>query len=75
MRGLRKEVEAANGAQSECRRKPLQIARERRRITADVDHALGRCGVERVHSFSGTYGDYRLGKVSKVFPQLKARVL
>ncbi len=26
-----------------------------------------------VHDFSGTYGDYILGKVSKVFPQLKAR--
>jgi isopenicillin N synthase-like dioxygenase len=28
-----------------------------------------------VHSFTGTYGDYLLGKVSKVFPQLVARVL
>lgn len=28
-----------------------------------------------VHSFSGTYGDYLLSKVAKVFPQLKARVL
>jgi hypothetical protein len=26
-------------------------------------------------TISGTYGDYLLGKVSKVFPQLKAKVL
>jgi isopenicillin N synthase-like dioxygenase len=28
-----------------------------------------------VHAFTGTYGDYLLSKVAKVFPQLKARVL
>jgi isopenicillin N synthase-like dioxygenase len=28
-----------------------------------------------VHSFTGTYGDYLLSKVAKVFPQLNARVL
>jgi len=28
-----------------------------------------------VHAFAGTYGDYLLGKVSKVFPQLVSRVL
>ena len=28
-----------------------------------------------VHDFSGTYGDYLLGKVSKVFPQLQEKVL
>lgn len=28
-----------------------------------------------VHAFQGTYGDYLLGKVSKVFPQLVRRVL
>ncbi|MBD1843409.1 isopenicillin N synthase family oxygenase [Cyanobacteria bacterium FACHB-63] len=28
-----------------------------------------------VHTFEGTYGDYVLGKVSKVFPQLKRSVL
>ena len=27
-----------------------------------------------VHAFSGTYGDYLLGKVSKVFPQLMAEI-
>jgi isopenicillin N synthase-like dioxygenase len=28
-----------------------------------------------VHAFEGTYGDYLLGKVAKVFPQLRAEVL
>ena len=28
-----------------------------------------------VHDFSGTYGDYVLGKVGKVFPQLKKKVI
>jgi isopenicillin N synthase-like dioxygenase len=28
-----------------------------------------------VHAFDGTYGDYLIGKVSKVFPPLKQRVL
>lgn len=28
-----------------------------------------------VHDFTGTYGDYLLGKVSKVFPQLRREVL
>jgi isopenicillin N synthase-like dioxygenase len=28
-----------------------------------------------VHDFSGTYGDYLLGKVSKVFPELRRKVL
>jgi len=28
-----------------------------------------------VHEFSGTYGDYLLAKVSKVFPELRRKVL
>jgi hypothetical protein len=28
-----------------------------------------------LRAFSGTYGDYLLGKVSKVFPQLRREVL
>jgi isopenicillin N synthase-like dioxygenase len=28
-----------------------------------------------VHAFQGTYGDYLLGKVGKVFPELQAAVL
>ena len=30
---------------------------------------------QNLHAFSGTYGDYLLGKVSKVFPQLRQEVL
>jgi hypothetical protein len=30
---------------------------------------------QNLHAFSGTYGDYLLGKVSKVFPQLRREVL
>jgi hypothetical protein len=28
-----------------------------------------------VHDFRGTYGDYLLSKVAKVFPELRRRVL
>jgi len=28
-----------------------------------------------VHEFRGTYGDYLLGKVSRVFPELRRKVL
>jgi hypothetical protein len=28
-----------------------------------------------LRAFSGTYGDYLMGKVSKVFPQLRRNVL
>ena len=28
-----------------------------------------------VHAFKGTYGDYLLAKVGKVFPELRATVL
>jgi len=50
------------------------------RILPLPEHALGRDdSAERwdranVHAFSGTYGDYLLGKVSKVFPDLAQRV-
>jgi isopenicillin N synthase-like dioxygenase len=30
---------------------------------------------QNLHAFTGTYGDYLLGKVSKVFPQLRREVL
>jgi isopenicillin N synthase-like dioxygenase len=46
------------------------------RIVPLPEHALARDdSSERwdranVHAFSGTYGDYLLGKVSKVFPDL-----
>ena len=34
-----------------------------------------RWDAANVHEFEGTYGDYLLGKVAKVFPQLKAEAL
>ena len=39
------------------------------------DDAQERWDKSSVHELSGTYGDYLLGKVSKVFPQLKREVL
>jgi isopenicillin N synthase-like dioxygenase len=42
---------------------PLEDAKEER-----WDHTS-------VHDFEGTYGDYVLGKVSKVFPELRQRVM
>jgi hypothetical protein len=30
---------------------------------------------QNLQAFTGTYGDYLLGKVSKVFPQLRREVL
>lgn len=40
----------------------------------DADRARRWDGAS-VHVFDGTYGDYLLGKVAKVFPQLTSRVL
>jgi isopenicillin N synthase-like dioxygenase len=39
------------------------------------DDRASRWDQTSVHVFNGTYGDYLLGKVSKVFPELKAKVL
>lgn len=39
------------------------------------DDRNDRWDQESVHDFSGTYGDYLLSKVSKVFPQLRREVL
>jgi isopenicillin N synthase-like dioxygenase len=40
-----------------------------------VDDTQERWDQASVHDFNGTYGDYLLGKVSKVFPELKREVL
>jgi isopenicillin N synthase-like dioxygenase len=40
-----------------------------------VDDRDSRWDQESVHAFSGTYGDYLLAKVSKVFPNLKREVI
>ncbi len=42
---------------------------------AQPDDAQERWDKASVHELAGTYGDYLLGKVSKVFPQLKREVL
>ena len=39
------------------------------------DDSAERWDRASVHGFSGTYGDYLLGKVSKVFPELRNEVL
>jgi polar amino acid transport system ATP-binding protein len=44
------------------------------------NEALADVSAERwdhatVHDFSGTYGEYLLAKVSKVFPELRSEVL
>jgi isopenicillin N synthase-like dioxygenase len=41
---------------------------------AAVDDSAERWDRANVHAWSGTYGDYLLGKVSKVFPELAANV-
>jgi len=39
------------------------------------DNSADRWDLASVHEFDGTYGDYLLNKVSKVFPQLRRDVL
>jgi isopenicillin N synthase-like dioxygenase len=39
------------------------------------DDRASRWDQTSVHVFNGTYGDYLLGKVGKVFPGLKAKVM
>ena len=43
--------------------------------TAVPDAAVARWDGANVHDFQGTYGDYILGKVANVFPQLRRDVL
>ncbi|MEO6895786.1 MAG: hypothetical protein ABI218_04000, partial [Caldimonas sp.] len=43
------------------------------RSAATDDHATRWDGAS-VHAFEGTYGDYVLGKVGKVFPELRREV-
>ena len=42
---------------------------------APTGEAAARWDRENVHAFEGTYGDYVLRKVSKVFPELRPHVL
>ncbi|HEY8571425.1 isopenicillin N synthase family dioxygenase [Phenylobacterium sp.] len=54
----------------EARLQPLPVAADR--IEADKSERWDRASV---HEFEGTYGDYLLAKVGKVFPQLKDTAL
>lgn len=40
-----------------------------------TEHHYERWDHANIHSFQGSYGDYLLGKVGKVFPELKSKVL
>ena len=42
---------------------------------AGIDDSHERWDRASVHAFEGTYGDYLLGKIGKVFPDLQSRVL
>ncbi|KAF1043669.1 isopenicillin N synthase family dioxygenase [Xylophilus sp.] len=44
-------------------------------LPAPEDDSAARWDGANVHAFDGTYGDYLLGKVGKVFPQLRDAVL
>ena len=43
--------------------------------TPEIDDRATRWDGASVHAFDGTYGDYLLGKIGKVFPDLKRAVL
>ncbi|HIF07381.1 MAG TPA: isopenicillin N synthase family oxygenase, partial [Gemmatimonadetes bacterium] len=45
------------------------------RVPPAVDDREERWDHASVHEFEGTYGDYILGKVSKVFPELRGSVI
>jgi isopenicillin N synthase-like dioxygenase len=49
--------------------KPIEIG------SSVVDDREGRWDRASVHEFNGTYGEYLLGKVSRVFPELHREVL
>jgi len=45
------------------------------RASRIVEDKNARWDRQSVHDFSGTYGDYLLGKVSRVFPELRREVI
>jgi len=59
----------------EERKAPLRLASLNSEFGAVSDGGEPRWDGQNLHAFSGTYGDYLLGKVSKVFPQLRREVL
>jgi len=44
-------------------------------LVAAAKDRIARWDGANIHAFDGTYGDYLLGKVSKVFPELRREVL
>jgi isopenicillin N synthase-like dioxygenase len=44
-------------------------------LDLQVDNKAERWDRASVHEFRGTYGDYLVSKVSKVFPELRTKVL
>ncbi len=44
-------------------------------LSLGLDAGRPRWDGQNLHAFTGTYGDYLLGKVSKVFPELRREVL
>jgi isopenicillin N synthase-like dioxygenase len=55
--------------------RPAAAAAEGGPAAAAAEGGEPRWDGQNLHAFSGTYGDYLLGKVSKVFPQLRQEVL
>lgn len=53
--------------------RPLEAPALRHATTAEDAHE--RWDQRSVHAFQGTYGDYLLGKVGKLFPELRSEVL
>lgn len=51
--------------------KPIDLSQ----VPFPMDDSAERWDGTSVHSFEGTYGDYILGKVAKVFPDLEKKVL
>lgn len=51
--------------------KPIDLSQ----VPFPIDDSAERWDGTSVHSFEGTYGDYLLGKVAKVFPDLEKKVL
>ena len=65
--GCRSRSSSIRASTPRCRRS--------RTGAAAGDDGRRRWDGQDLHAFAGTYGDYLLGKVSKVFPQLRQDVL
>ena len=52
--------------------RPIQVGAS---VFEATDDKADRWDQASVHEFKGTYGDYILSKVSKVFPDLRRKVL